>query len=55
MILQSARIYRFCHHQLRLVVDYTPMHHLMIMATLAEMSLSWITAPENASGRCEMT
>jgi hypothetical protein len=26
MILQSARFPHFCHHQLRLAFDYTPMH-----------------------------
>jgi hypothetical protein len=27
MILQPARICRFCHHRLRLAIDYTPGHH----------------------------
>jgi hypothetical protein len=32
MILQPARFYCFCHHQLRQVFDYTPMHYRVIMA-----------------------
>src|SRR5204862_3165843 len=31
-ILLSARFPHLCHHQLRLAIDYTPMHYRVIMA-----------------------
>jgi hypothetical protein len=35
MILQSAGFPGFCHPQVRLAFNYTPMHHLTIMVSSA--------------------
>jgi hypothetical protein len=37
MILHPARFRRSCHHQLCLAIDYTPLHHLMIVASSAAL------------------